>query len=109
VTTTADQGKQRKTLCAQPKWSVISTARPLSKSRQTRCCTAKVEIDVLKRRLKDANEERRKWKPTAETYARAIQVLTLEKSQLQQSLQLDARARISLLPNFQTDHGGDNR
>ena len=46
----------------------------------------KSEIDDLKRRLGDANDQRRKWKTTAETYARAIEVLTLEKGQLQQSL-----------------------
>lgn len=64
----------------------------------------KSEIDDLKRRLGDANDQRRKWKTTAETYARAIQVLTLEKSQLQQNLQPGAHATISVLPNRHHDH-----
>jgi hypothetical protein len=42
----------------------------------------KSQIDDLNRRLSDANSDRRKWKSTAETFARAIQVLTLEIDQL---------------------------
>lgn len=61
------------------------------------------EIDDLKRRLGDANDQLRKWKATAETYGRAIQVLTLEKRQLQQNLQPGAQATISVLPNRHHD------
>jgi chromosome segregation ATPase len=46
----------------------------------------KSQIEDLSRRLSDANDQRRKWKTTAETFARAIQVLTVENAQLQQRL-----------------------
>jgi hypothetical protein len=69
----------------------------------------KWEIDDLKRRLRDANDQRRRWKTTAETFARAIQVLTLEKCQLQQSLHSGASATISLLPNRHRDQRGETR
>ena len=69
----------------------------------------KWEIDDLKRRLRDANDQRRRWKTTAETFARAFQVLTLEKCQLQQSLHSGASATISLLPNRHHDQGGETR
>lgn len=45
----------------------------------------KSQIEDLNRRLSDANAERRKWKSTAETFARAIQVLTLENDQLKRN------------------------
>ncbi|RIR15176.1 hypothetical protein [Mycobacteroides abscessus] len=41
----------------------------------------RTEIDDLKRRLTEANAQRRKWKATAEAYARAIHLLTVENSQ----------------------------
>jgi hypothetical protein len=47
----------------------------------------KSEVDDLKRRLGDANEQRRKGKTTTETFGRAIQVLTLENAQLKQRLE----------------------
>ncbi|GLP76361.1 hypothetical protein TUM20983_34710 [Mycobacterium antarcticum] len=49
----------------------------------------KSEVDDLKRRLGDANAQRRKWKQTTDTFARAIHVLTLENSQLRQRLDPD--------------------
>jgi hypothetical protein len=41
----------------------------------------RTEIVDLKRRLTEANAQRRKWKATAEAYARAIHLLTVENSQ----------------------------
>ncbi|MHA0286569.1 hypothetical protein ACXYX3_08965 [Mycobacterium sp. C3-094] len=41
----------------------------------------RAEIEDLKRRLTEANAQRRKWKATAEAYARAIHILTVENSQ----------------------------
>ncbi|OMC07407.1 hypothetical protein A5735_02705 [Mycolicibacter heraklionensis] len=40
----------------------------------------RTEIEDLKRRLTEANAQRRKWKATAEAYARAIHLLTVENS-----------------------------
>lgn len=41
----------------------------------------RAEVEDLKRRLNEANAQRRKWKATAEAYARAIHLLTVENSQ----------------------------
>ena len=42
------------------------------------------QVSDLKQKLADAHDQRRKWKATAETYARAINILTLENAQLRE-------------------------
>ena len=45
---------------------------------------AAAELDELKAKLAEAREDTRKWKATAHHFARTINVLTLENSQLKQ-------------------------
>ena len=43
---------------------------------------AAAEVSELKEKLAEAREDARKWKLTAHTFARAINVLTIENTQL---------------------------
>lgn len=43
---------------------------------------AAAEVAALKKKLAEAREDARKWKSTAHTFARAINVLTIENTQL---------------------------
>jgi hypothetical protein len=67
---------------------------------KTDAAQLKSDIEDLRRRLGDANDQRRKWKATAETFARAIQVLTLENDRLRQNQPAGGRVTtISALPD----------
>lgn len=65
----------------------------------------RTEVEDLKRRLTEANAQRRKWKATAEAYARAIHLLAVENSQ--QGNAVTRLRAVDMTPRTTTPHASN--